>query len=120
MLSTEEIATLRASIERELAQIVETLEGTDRASAPVELDQSSVGRLSRMDALQQQAMAAGSRERMLLKRRRLDAALGRILAGRYGLCCQCGAEVALERLRADPATPFCANCQEDIDERRDA
>jgi DnaK suppressor protein len=119
MLPTEEIEILQGRIERELAQIVDSLEDTHRAGAIVELDQSSVGRLSRMDAMQQQAMAMRSKERLLTQRRRLDAALGRIRAGRFGACCQCGDELTPARLRADPAAPFCARCQDEIDARRD-
>lgn len=86
----------------------------------VTLDQSSVGRLSRMDAMQQQAMAQATVQRLHVKRRRVDAALQRIDHGSYGICCECGGAVGLERLLADPATPFCMDCQTDRDAEREA
>jgi DnaK suppressor protein len=79
------------------------------------LDQSSVGRLSRMDALQQQAMAAGWKETLLREQRRLEAARVRLDEGSFGACCRCGEAIPRERLEADPGTPFCADCQTEIE-----
>jgi DnaK suppressor protein len=87
---------------------------------PVTLDQSSVGRLSRMDAMQQQAMAQASLERLGVHRRRVGAALDRLSQGNYGPCCVCGSEIGLERLLSDPAAPFCRDCQEERDAERHA
>jgi DnaK suppressor protein len=86
----------------------------------VTLDQSSVGRLSRMDAMQQQAMAQASMQRLQLQRRRLEAALQRVQQGSYGACCECGGPIGLERLLSDPAAPFCMDCQEERDAEREA
>jgi len=95
----------------------EALAGVDAAiseavqsASTVTLDQSSVGRLSRMDAMHQQAMAQSMRDRLLMQRRKILAALGRIDAGTYGECCQCGAALGAERLERDPAVVFCAGC----------
>ncbi|MDZ7591164.1 MAG: TraR/DksA C4-type zinc finger protein [Rubrivivax sp.] len=85
----------------------------------VTLDQSSVGRLSRMDAMQQQAMAQASLQRLGVQRRRVEAALDRVRRGSYGQCCECGGAIGLERLLSDPAAPFCMDCQEDRDAERD-
>ncbi len=101
---------------RELAIALEQGQGGDEGSTA--LDQTRVGRLSRMDALQQQAMAIGFRETLLRERRRLEAALVRLEEGNYGLCCQCGDAIARDRLEADPGTPFCAPCQEGVEARR--
>lgn len=90
------------------------LDAVDRAGAgdrsTVMLDQQSVGRLSRMDALQRQAMAQASRRRREAERQRIRAALGRIGSGEYGYCTDCGENIGPERLDADPATPRCLNC----------
>ncbi|NBC95867.1 MAG: TraR/DksA family transcriptional regulator [Deinococcus-Thermus bacterium] len=76
----------------------------------VELDQQSVGRLARMDALQNQAMAqAGGRRREGLARR-IDAALARIAEGTYGECLDCGEDIPEKRLELDPTTPLCVSC----------
>lgn len=59
-------------------------------------------------------------ERALFRRRRAQAALLRMDEGTYGRCCQCGQDVEDEVLRTDPAAPFCADCQAEIDDRRRA
>ena len=78
--------------------------------APVELDQQSVGRLSRMDALQVQAMAQESSRRRAAQRQRIAAALERIDEGEYGFCIKCGEEIPRRRLELDPAAPCCIDC----------
>jgi len=77
---------------------------------PVLLDQSAQGRLTRADAMQQQAMAIALVERKKLALKKIDAALARCHAGTYGVCCDCGELIARERLAADPSTPFCSDC----------
>lgn len=78
----------------------------------VELDQQSVGRLSRMDALQNQAMARAQSGRREARRRRIDAALRRMDEGEYGYCLDCGEELAPKRLEADPTLPRCLECMQ--------
>lgn len=78
----------------------------------VELDQSKVGRLSRMDAMQQQEMAKASEQTRLREIRRIDAALERIESGDYGYCTECDEEIAEKRLTIDPAAARCIDCAE--------
>lgn len=77
---------------------------------PVELDQARMGRLSRMDALQGQAMALETERRRGVEFKRIEAALARIEDGGYGDCLACGEEIAQERLASDPTTPLCIVC----------
>lgn len=90
------------------------LETLDQESAdarsPVELDQTKVGRLSRMDALQGQAMsnAVAARRRQTLQR--IDAALARIEDDEFGYCLICGDDIAVRRLELDPTIPTCQSC----------
>ena len=80
------------------------------ARAAVELDQTRVGRLSRMDALQVQAMAQEQQRRRLTEIQRIYAALKRIADGEYGWCLKCGEAISAKRLEADYATPLCVDC----------
>ncbi len=82
----------------------------DEASQTVALDQSSVGRLSRMDALQGQAMSQERGRRRVLELQRIAAALLRIESGDYGYCLRCDEDIALPRLEFDPAIPLCIRC----------
>jgi len=83
---------------------------TEADRAPVELDQSAVGRLSRMDAIQQQAMAAAQSRRRAGRLKAIAAALGRIDEDEFGWCETCGDEIAVRRLELDPAAPRCIDC----------
>lgn len=100
----------RRRIEAELQDVEQALAQADAAAGTVMLDQSSVGRLSRMDAMQQQAMAAGLRGRQASQMVKLRSALDRVAAGTFGLCCQCESEIDAGRLDGDPAAVFCADC----------
>ncbi len=80
------------------------------SSATVELDQSSQGRLSRMDAIQQQEMALSHLNRLHTEQRKLQAAIARFHDGSYGICCRCGEDIDPQRIKADPAAPFCSDC----------
>jgi len=44
--------------------------------------------------------------------RALDAAHRRLADGSYGVCIDCGGDVGVERLRAEPAAPRCIECQQ--------
>ncbi len=92
------------------AELRALIESTRESSQPVELDQSRVGRLSRMDALQNQAMAQEIARRRAIELGRIDAALQRLDTGEYGECLACGEDIAPKRLELDPATPVCIGC----------
>ena len=83
---------------------------TDEALKTVELDQTAVGRLSRMDALPNQSHSKGLREREIVQLSQIRDALARLDAGSYGVCTECGGVVPFERLFVFPEAPECAAC----------
>ncbi len=80
---------------------------------PLNVDQTSEGRLSRMDALQSQAIELEFERRRHHELQRIESALIRIEEGEYGYCAVCGDEIAVKRLENDPTTPVCINCAKD-------
>jgi len=76
----------------------------------VELDQQAVGRLSRMDAMQQQAMAEAQERTRRLDLQRIDMAYRRIKDGDYGYCIECDEEIPDPRLAIDPMAERCVKC----------
>ena len=111
------VGTLTLDLDSYLARLkeeeLELQNASNRSAAeraPVKLDQQSVGRLSRMDALQVQAMAKAEQERRQTRLRRVEMALGRIELGEFGACVQCGDDIKRKRLDADPTVPLCINC----------
>ncbi|MDZ7662356.1 TraR/DksA family transcriptional regulator [Thiohalophilus sp.] len=109
-LTDTELEQLRTALLAQRAALDESRAANTEASATVELDQTRVGRLSRMDALQGQAMsrAAGQRRQQMLVR--IESALRRMDAGDYGYCLRCEEEIAPARLHADPAATLCIRC----------
>jgi DnaK suppressor protein len=106
---------------KQLAQYRERLEAlideldaldsmTKESRKPVELDQTTQGRLSRMDALQVQAMQEATADRRRSEKARARAALERMDAGDYGYCVSCGEDIPAKRLDHDPSTPTCVDC----------
>lgn len=91
-------------------QLLELKEIGKAAGQTVELDQARVGRLSRMDALQGQALAQAVSQRREIELKKIAAALRRIDSGDYGHCLACEAPIAQARLEHDPAASLCIAC----------
>jgi DnaK suppressor protein len=99
----------RALLERR-SGLLKQLEDSSDGAKPVGLDQP-IGRLSRMDAMQQQSMVQANRRTARTRLARIEAALERYDADEYGLCVACEEEIGYARLEARPETPFCITCQ---------
>ncbi len=97
-------------INEELGLLMQLLTQRVEDSSTVELDQARTGRLSRMDAMQQQAMVKASIERAQYRVKLLQAALRRIKENRYGLCVTCEEPINPKRLEIDPAILYCIDC----------
>ena len=105
-----DIETLRQVIIDEIVEL-DRLRGQARDSrAPVVLDQQSVGRLSRMDAMQQQAIHIANDTRRQHRYATLSAALKRMDDEDYGYCHQCDEMIDAGRLTIDPAAFLCVQC----------
>lgn len=102
----------RALLLQRRAALQHVAEAGDEAAATVELDQTRVGRLSRMDALQGQAMSQETQRRREQELRHITAALQRMEAGEYGECVQCGELIPEGRLAINPAATHCIHCAE--------
>jgi len=91
-------------------QLTDLEEAGTAAAQTVELDQSRVGRLSRMDAMQAQAMSQAANNRRSATLSAIKAALQRIERGDYGECRKCGVYIARKRLEFDPTVRLCIEC----------
>jgi DnaK suppressor protein len=110
MFEADEITAIQARL-LQIQQELQSLKATgDEAAGVVELDQTSVGRLSRMDALQGQAMSKEAGRRRQLELQKIAGALRRIENGDYGYCLSCDEPIARERLQFDPAASLCIAC----------
>ena len=92
------------------AELSALIEGAADSAAPVELGQQVQGRLSRMDALQRQAMAQATNERRKIEIAQIDAALARMEAGDFGYWVECSNKIAPKLLELNPAIARCVEC----------
>ena len=81
---------------------------------PVELDQTKMGRLSRMDAMQHQAMASETERRRKIDLKRVEAAIKRLDDGVFGFCLNCDEPIPQKRLEFDPALTTCVGCADPV------
>lgn len=107
---SHDLAKFRKALKAHKADVLAARESSAGDRAPQELDQTRVGRLSRMDALQAQAMSEALDQRRGIELKRIDAALERIDGDEYGFCMTCGEPIELKRLELDPAAAQCADC----------
>jgi DnaK suppressor protein len=110
-LTGVEISNLKQQLESQKETLQIQLQESDNSTKPVTLDQQSVGRVSRIDAIQQQQMASANRDQSLALLQEVDVALKRIESDEYGLCLICDEPIALARLQAQPHTANCIICQ---------
>ncbi|WP_185233182.1 TraR/DksA family transcriptional regulator [Teredinibacter franksiae] len=105
-----DLARYKSLLEKDLEQLSQLDAISKQGADTVELDQSKIGRLSRMDALQQQAMQQEQNRRRELKVKQIHAALKRVHEGDYGWCMDCGEPINMKRLEISPAVEFCTQC----------
>lgn len=109
-LTPVQIGQIQDDLLRILARLERSMKISGQAARPVELDQSCVGRLSRIDALQNQGLVQNLQERERVQLAHVLDALKRIEEGRYGICSACGEPIQPERLLVFPETRTCTPC----------
>ena len=115
-LSRDQIAELARQLKQKQTDLESQLEHSRQGTEPVTLDQQSVGRVSRMDAIQQQQMNVANREQATLLLKAIASALSRIDLHEYGYCLDCGEPVGFARLQAQPQAPLCLTCQSALEQ----
>ena len=109
-LTADQMGALTAALDGAVRKLERSMRTTEEALRPVTLDQTAVGRLSRIDSLQNQGLTRNLQEREQAKLGQVITAYQRIEAGTYGLCTECGGEIPFDRLDVFPETPTCAGC----------
>ena len=117
-LTADQVAELTLDLKNLTEEIECLLLSNVENSRPVELDQP-IGRLTRMDAIQQQHMAAATRQNHTQRLKQVALALSAVEDGSYGECRNCEEPISFSRLKARPETPFCLDCQSEFERSRD-
>ena len=115
-LTTKQLAGFRQSLIQIRDELCEFLAISAEAGEAVSLDQSRVGRLSRMDALQQQQMSSACRIGYCKRLRAVEHALSALDQDEYGWCEGCGETIDIRRLAVRPESCLCVACQEACEE----
>ncbi len=114
-LSKSRLQFFRGLLQKLKTELLEAGQTGDQAEEVVELDQTRMGRLSRMDAMQAQAMSLETGRRRRQQLAKIDAALNRIETGDYGYCFECGDVINPKRLEANPYSTLCIACAEALE-----
>jgi RNA polymerase-binding transcription factor len=110
-----DLDSFKKRLEERRESILADKETMKQGTASVELDQARVGRLSRMDAMQQQAMSQASARLIDIELQRIKTALRRIESEEYGYCILCDEEIAEKRLQFDPSLLTCITCAQEAE-----
>lgn len=108
---------VREGLDALKTELLAEKEAAKEGIAPVELDQARVGRLSRMDSMQQQAMAQELDRRRDIQLKRIEGAYLRLDNGTYGSCAKCKNVIESSRLEFDPTVFFCQSCASQAERR---
>jgi len=109
-LSDNDLQRFKSLLLKLKAELLEAGKTGQQAEEVVELDQARVGRLSRMDAMQAQAMSLETGRRRRMHILAINTAIVRIENGEYGDCYDCGENINPRRLEADPTARLCIGC----------
>jgi len=111
-MNDEAIELIRQQLIRLKSELLAMEKEYQGSAKTVVLDQSRVGRLSRMDAMQAQQMALETVRRRQQQLQKIEGALRRLDSAEYGYCFVCGEEIPAQRLVADPTSTRCLDCVE--------
>lgn len=107
-LTPDQLQALRDELQRTLCRIERSIKANGNGRP--ELDQSAVGRLSRIEALQNQRVTQGLHDRERVQLEQVMSALQRLDEGTYGLCTDCQTAIRFERLLVFPEARTCTGC----------
>lgn len=116
-LTQDQITELTQDLEVLRREIHVSIEVARSGGKPVDLE-LPIGRLSRMDAIQQQHMSQAGTAALELRAQQISTALASVASGTYGQCRRCEEPIGYKRLKARPETPFCLRCQAESEKRR--
>ncbi|WP_263081317.1 TraR/DksA family transcriptional regulator [Endozoicomonas sp. Mp262] len=115
-LSELQLKELKETLDTLRHELKVALEVSADSTQTVVLDQQAYGRVSRVDALQQQSMALANKEQHQAQLRKVLAALARVETGDYGYCLDCDEDIGYSRLKARPEAAYCLKCQSQREE----
>ena len=100
---------IKKEIEARITETKKSIASLEEQIKPVEPDKA-IGRLTRMDAIQQKSMSEASLRTQEEALYNLEEALGKLDDPDFGQCVKCRKIIPLERVLIVPESKFCVNC----------
>ncbi len=116
-LTAQQLEYFSKLLNRRKSEVSDQLQKVESSTEPVQLDQQSVGRVSRIDAIQQQQIALANKTQATQQLQRIETALRRIDDGLFGYCLRCGDPITSQRLEVQPEATLCLGCQSESERR---
>lgn len=108
-MTESEKMELKVAIERKIKMTESAIEDYKEVTRPVAPD-VAIGRLSRMDAINNKSVMEAALREAQSKLKRLQGALGRLDDPEFGICSKCKQPIPFNRMKALPETQSCMNC----------
>tara|TARA_R110002049_G_scaffold249890_13_gene424260 strand:- start:602 stop:946 length:345 start_codon:yes stop_codon:yes gene_type:complete len=109
-MNNNDLQKFKHLLETQRDELMSSQQMAQSSTETVKLDQASVGRVSRIGAMQSQAMAVETTRLRQQQLRKISTALALVASGDYGYCSVCDDEISLQRLEIDPASTMCVPC----------
>ncbi|MEM8953692.1 MAG: TraR/DksA C4-type zinc finger protein [Verrucomicrobiota bacterium] len=108
-MTPETLQQLEDRLLEEIADTEERIVDLEKIVQPISPDKA-IGRLSRLDAMQDKSVTEASLNQAKEKLTRLETALQRIYDPEFGLCVTCRHDIPIERLLLLPHATQCVAC----------
>lgn len=109
-MNNNDLQKFKQLLETQRDELMNCQKMAQSSTGMVELDQASVGRVSRMDAMQSQAMAIETSRLRQQQLRKVSTGLALITSGDYGYCSVCDEDINLKSLAIESASTMCVPC----------
>ena len=100
---------LRTEISKRINSIEEQIIELKELTKPIEPD-CAIGRVSRMDAINNQSINTNALQKKLIQREGLVAALDNMNQSSFGVCIRCGKNIPMGRILLMPESRRCVAC----------
>ena len=105
----EQKSEIKARIEEEISKTLASVEQYRELTKPIS-PENAIGRVSRMDAINNKSINDVALQKAELKLNNLKVALSKIDDIDFGICRKCNQPIPLGRLLLLPQTTTCVNC----------
>lgn len=108
-MNQQDKSEVSKQIELEISKTQEIIIEYREASQPI-APENAIGRLSRMDAINNQSVTKAALSKAEEKLKGLKYLKGRLTDPDFGKCARCKSEIPLPRMLFMPQSPFCVHC----------